>query len=1240
MTLPLIPVFGSDGNSDEFACERDGRRAGTGAPSSIPTERMPTLAVAAGLGLAFFALAWLGILMTREFGRIAAVWLANGIAVAVVLRSPRASLPWLLGAVGLGNLAANLAIGDPLDRALLLTAANLVEIGIVVALVRPAFHPDSPFDQGAIIGRFMGAALVGSTLAALLAAILLRASEGADVVATATHWATADLLGLLIVVPLLLSIPHDRHWWSRPRSGLPRARLLEEWLLVSVLIGAMVILFGQDQAALLFVVGPLLVLCAFRLRLAISSLAILASAGVAVAMTWYGHGPIARLPDGSVSQIHALQALIASMIALVLPVHGLIVERDRLGTAFAASERKFLRIAEASSAGILHLDLQGRVTWSNRRWLELTGSTDDCHWMEAVADTDRRALATLWTEARATLEPVEAEFTASRAAQATSDCRWVTVSIHPERESDGSLTGFVVRLEDITARRLSEDALCESERLYRLVTENVDDIVIRISLEGRMTYVSSAAHRILGFDEEELCHRPLRDLVHGEDWAAVAAVLDDPVALASSPPEVRYRHRCADGNFRWVEAKFRPIFDLSTGEPVELVASIRDISRRYRTEQIIAESAAKLRESHRLISLAEDLAKVGHWRLDLDQSDFDYSLQVNAILGVARRETLTVRRTLRLVKPEDRSTLLSTVARARRAERPCECEVRLTTPAGDAREVRVVIQADRDRGGRLHGIFGVVRDVTIENRAKAELVRARDKAHEAARAKAHFLATMSHEIRTPMTGVMGMIDLLLKDPDREDRVRYLDMLRTSADLLMAVLDDILDFSRIDSGQLRLERRDYRLDHFVEETVLLFERQASAKGLRLRLEQGGDAIHVRGDPLRLRQVLANLLSNAIKFTEAGEIVVRLQANVGEEATAIRLEVEDEGIGIAPGTEDQLFEPFVQADVTTSRRYGGTGLGLAICRRLIDAMGGSLVLDRSRGSGATFRVDLSLPNGDPKALATAIGGERDSGKSGPRMRSLSILVAEDNPVNQMLLGAMLRAEGHRVTAVENGRLAVDAAAGTAYDAIIMDMQMPEMDGLAATRAIRASGGPCAAVPILALTADASPERRRFYDGAGLSAFLTKPIDQDLLFDHLRSIAALETIVDVRDAEHEGEPGKEREPLFDDSQLAALRAAVGDARIEQMFDLLDLELAQRPSEILQAVRAGDLDGARRIAHSLKGASGSAGALAVASCAARLECEGMTVDQALTLVETAERTRKAIAALSDRSRDRAASA
>jgi signal transduction histidine kinase/DNA-binding response OmpR family regulator len=633
-----------------------------------------------------------------------------------------------------------------------------------------------------------------------------------------------------------------------------------------------------------------------------------------------------------------------------------------------------------------------------------------------------------------------------------------------------------------------------------------------------------------------------------------------------------------------------------------------------------------LREGHRLLTLAEGLAHVGHWRFDAASHSFDCSPQASLIADLPRTRQCDPGDMLGLVHAGDKRTVMRTLASARTTGAPAECSARLVL-ADELRHVRLVAQAEHDDRGALVGMFGVMRDVTEEEIIQAEIIRARDAAQEAARAKSDFLATMSHEIRTPMTGVLGMIDLLRSQCAEEDRDRYLATLKQSADLLMTVLDDILDFSRIEAGKIEFEEHDFDLEELMQSTLDLFDGAASQKGLLLSLEhdRAGPSI-VRSDAVRLQQIVSNLLSNAIKFTAVGRVTVVLTARpVDEDRQSWRIEVRDTGIGIAPAKLGTLFEPFVQAEAATSRRFGGTGLGLAISRRLVDAMGGKVGVRSRVGRGSTFWLELTLPNG---ALGAA---DRTPAPQPVAERALDLLVAEDNPVNQMIISAILRRFGHSVTCVENGRQAVDLAGLRHFDCILMDMQMPEMDGIAATRAIRSSGGPCATTPIIALTADASSERRRFYDGAGLTDFLTKPIDRKALAERLAALTRPAPIAE-QVAPAADPPFSATLDEIDLDRFNELRDVLGSSRVRDLLDLLTLELNRCPARIRELVRHGDLDGARAEAHGLKGAASNVGAIALGRVAAAIEAamnETHLGSQLEELDDQARRTVKAIAAL-----------
>ena len=927
-----------------------------------------------------------------------------------------------------------------------------------------------------------------------------------------------------------------------------------------------------------------------------------------------------------------LLALLATLIILALPVAALIGERDRLRVAAEHSARLFRRIAQATPAGILHIEHGGDVTFANDRWVELTGvrpaSFAGKCWLDMIHPADRTAATAMWDRARSLHQPAGGDVCYLAPAGAV---RWAELSFYPEVVGD-RLLGYVVKLFDVSHRRDAEQALQKSEELYRLLAENSSDVIVRLTLDGTARYVSNAASRLFGFEPADLVERPLARFIHPDDLDAFRALF--PGAnndCGETSAQFRHRRRC--GDYVWLEASARTTVDPATGQPLEITASLRDFSERRRIETIAAEASAKVRESHRLLTLAEGLAHVGHWRFDVASRTFDCSPEVNIITCIPRGQPIGPAEILALVHPADRRGLLRTLVTASRRREPAQRGARLVL-ADELRHLCLVAQAEHDDAGALTGLFGVIQDVTKDEIVQAELIRVRDEAQAATRAKSDFLSTMNHEIRTPMTDVLGMIELLRDNPPAEERDRFFATLKQSANLLMTVLDDVLDFSRIESGRVEFEHADFDIEELMHSTIDLFDGAASQKGLLLAFHgDRGAATRVRGDAVRLQQVVSNLVSNAIKFTVSGRVTLSLSAQSVDgpadppaaappAAQRWRIEVRDTGIGIAADKLGTLFEPFVQAEAATSRRFGGTGLGLAISRRLIDAMGGEAGVRSRPGRGSTFWVEVTLPGGSD---AEAIAPPADLA---PAARALDLLVAEDNPVNQMIISAMLRRLGHRVVCVENGRLALDLATARAFDAILMDMQMPEMDGLATTRAIRNLPAPYGTVPIIALTADASSERRRFYDGAGLTYFLTKPIDHRLLAERLDAIAATACAPDPADLS--GEP-------LDVARYHELRASLSRAQVSDLLDLLLAELDRSPALIRQCLARGDFAAARAEAHSLKGAASNVGATALGRVAAAIESAAtdaafapeLVAPELVNLDLQARRTVKAIAAL-----------
>jgi PAS domain S-box-containing protein len=689
----------------------------------------------------------------------------------------------------------------------------------------------------------------------------------------------------------------------------------------------------------------------------------------------------------------------------------------------------------------------------------------------------------------------------------------------PIRLEDGSIPGVLVvahtepqrfvprlasRLQDVAdfvadewARAKARQAQAEAtqalgtmhSRLSALA-ESMPIVMVMTDPSLRIVAASRAFQRAMGLGADEwIAGRRLQDLTPNFEWIHAQCERSLAGESVSGPPLPLIGGE--DARTAWMQVHTIPWRDAS-GAIGGIVVTASDV-----TELKAALTAAE--RSQERLSMALMLADVHVWEIDFARRALFKAGAEDTFFDPPRTYDNLYRDVFVAIDPRDRDVVRE--AWRRHGEEGVPYRPHYRTSRADGREVWAegVTELFSDADGRPQRLLGAMRNITEDKHAQGRLIAAIEASQAANTAKSQFLATMSHEIRTPLNGVLGMAQAMEADELSEAQRARLTIIRESGQSLLAILNDVLDISKIEAGKLALESAPFDLAEVANSTRHAFDALAEGKGVALSLEitpaaRGGCV----GDAVRVRQVLSNLVSNALKFTAAGRVAVR----VSRRGERVRIEVSDTGIGIAPADMQRLFEKFEQADASTTRRYGGSGLGLAICRELAELMGGRVEARSEAGVGSTFTVVLRLPRAADEESHAAPSPQAAPGELDPE-RPLRLLAAEDNEVNQLVLKTLLAQLGVEPVIVGDGEAAIAAFEAAEWDAILMDVQMPRVDGPTATRIIRqleaASGRP--RTPIIALTANAMAHQAQAYFDAGMDGFVAKPIEVGQLFAALQ-------------------------------------------------------------------------------------------------------------------------------------------
>ncbi|AUC60382.1 two-component signal transduction system histidine kinase / response regulator [Cyanobacterium sp. HL-69] len=776
--------------------------------------------------------------------------------------------------------------------------------------------------------------------------------------------------------------------------------------------------------------------------------------------------------------------------------HSDIDYRKIIETALKESEEKFRILVNNAPVGIFQTDEQGFCHYVNPQWLKMTNMEYEdamgTGWAKALHPEDKERVFEEWHQSIIN----DVLFTSDYrfVNQKTQEIYWVSGHGVSIKNEEGNITGYFGTIIDITQRKNSEEK-------YRRIVETTTEGIWMIDKEGKTNFVNAQMAQILGYSPEEMLGKPLFYFMDQEAQQLAQKYLKQRAQGIKEQHDFRFSRK--DGSDLWAIVSTTPNLN-ERGEYLGALAMITDISDRRQTELALIEFKQRLDQIALHIP-----GLIYQYRLRPDgTSCLPYaSNAIQEIYGLKPEDVIEdASPIINLIHPEDLELVNQSTQESATKLTPWYCEYRICRQDGSIIWISAQATPTKQPDGSIVW-HGFICDICDRIKIQQELVQAKETAESATKSKSAFFAMMSHEIRTPMNGVIGMTGLLLDTELTPEQRNFVEIIRSSSDSLLTIINDILDFSKIESGNLDLEIQAFNLQQCIESVLDLLQFQAKKKNLDLNYDYSSKLPQIfMGDVTRIRQILVNLLGNALKFTEKGKVSLTINGfkidNTKDNEYQIQFAVKDTGIGIPKERQDRLFKSFSQVDSATNRKYGGTGLGLAISKLLTENMGGKIWVQSEIGMGATFYFTIKVP-----ALRhiAPINKETCTNESEPSShnKTLKILLAEDNTINQKVAVLNLKKIGYSADVTSNGLEVIEAIQRQDYDVILMDVQMPEMDGLEATRWIRKNHPPNKQPHIIAMTAGAMGDDRTLCLNAGMNGYISKPIDLENLKQVLSKI-----------------------------------------------------------------------------------------------------------------------------------------